>query len=121
MKKQDFPVGKFKCLTVVSPQEPDDNELLLEPNDDPVAKTYQTAIFEQRIPHAAFAVEDISKEYERLKQWGVVFTIEPTATGPLSTAIFYDTCANLIQLYHFNRHSESGPPRRHAGYSDAHT
>ena len=101
MKKQDFPVGNFKCLIVVSPQEPGDNELLLEPNDDPVAKTHHTAIFEQRMPHAAFAVEDIPKECERLKQLGVVFTIGPTATGPLSTTIFYDACANLIQLYQF--------------------
>ena len=72
VKKQDFPVGEFKWLTVVSPEGPEDIELLLEPNDNPVAKAYQDGIFEQGIPHAAFAVDDIHKEYERLKKLGVV-------------------------------------------------
>ncbi len=99
VKKQDFPVGKFRWITVVSPEGPDDIELVLEPNDNPAAKTYQKSLFEQRIPHTAFAVENVQIEYERLTQLSVVFTMEPTATGPVIRAIFDDTCGNLIQLY----------------------
>ena len=99
VKKQDFPVGEFKWLTVVSPEGPDDIELLLEPNDNPAAKTYQEAVFEQGIPLTAFAVDNIQKEYERMKQLGVVFTTEPTKAGPVTQAVFDDTCGNLIQLY----------------------
>src|SRR5215212_5981608 len=71
VKKADFPVGEFKWLTVVSPEEPDGTELLLEPNDNPAAKTFQKAIFEQGIPLTAFMVDDIQKEYERMKKLGV--------------------------------------------------
>ena len=99
VKKVDFPLGKFKWLTVVSPEGPDDIELLLEPNDNPAAKTFQKAIFEQGIPLTAFAVEDIQKEYERMKRLGVVFRMEPTKTGEATVAVFDDTCGNLIQLY----------------------
>ena len=99
VKKHDEPVGEFKWLTVVSPEGPDDIELLLEPNNNPAAKTYQQAIFEQGIPHTAFAVDDIHKEYERLKEQGVVFTMEPTESGPAILAVFNDTCGNLIQIY----------------------
>ena len=99
VKKKDFPVGQFKWLTVVSPEGPDDIELLLEPNDNPAAKTFQKAIFEQGIPLTAFAVEDIQKEYERMKRLGVVFRMEPTKTGEATVAVFDDTCGNLIQLY----------------------
>jgi catechol 2,3-dioxygenase-like lactoylglutathione lyase family enzyme len=98
-KKHDFPVGQFKWLTVVSPEEPDGTELLLEPNDNPAAKTFQEAVFEQGIASTAFAVEDIQKEYERMKRLGVVFSMEPTRTGPATVAVFDDTCGNLIQLY----------------------
>ena len=99
VKKQDFPVGKFRWITVVSPEGPDDIELVLEPNDNPGAKAYQKALYQQRIPHTAFAVEDVQKEYERLTQLGVEFTLEPTEAGPVIRAIFDDTCSNLIQLY----------------------
>jgi len=99
VKIKDFPVGQFKWLTVVSPEGPDDIELLLEPNDNPAAKTFQKAIFEQGIPLTAFAVEDIQKEYERMKRLGVVFRMEPTKTGEATVAVFDDTCGNLIQLY----------------------
>jgi len=99
IKKHDFPVGEFKWLTVVSPEGPDDIEMLLEPNDNPAAKAYQEAIFEQGIPHAAFAVHDIHEEYERLKGLGVVFTMEPTPAGPVIRAVFNDTCGNLILIY----------------------
>ncbi len=99
VKKQDFSVGKFKWLTVVSPEGPGDVELLLEPNDNPAAKTYQKAIFEQGIAAAAFAVGNIRNEYDRLKQLSVAFTMEPTNMGPATMALLDDTCGNLIQLY----------------------
>jgi predicted enzyme related to lactoylglutathione lyase len=99
IKNKEIPVGEFKWLTVVSPEEPDGTELVLEPNINPATKTFQSAIFKQGIPLTAFAVEDIQKEYERLKKLGVVFTMEPTQTGPVTIAVFDDTCGNLIQLY----------------------
>ncbi|MGB8646535.1 MAG: VOC family protein [Anaerolineae bacterium] len=99
VKKKDFPVGQFKWLTVVSPQEPDGTELLLEPNDNPAARNYQRAIFEQGITATAFAVEDVYQEYERMKGLGVVFTMAPARMGPTLVAVFEDTCGNLIQLF----------------------
>ena len=99
VKKHDFPVGEFNWLTVVSPEGPDDVELLLEPNDNPVAEAYQQGIFDQGIPHAAFAVQDIHEEYERLKKRGVAFTMEPTPAGSVIRAVFDDTCGNLILIY----------------------
>jgi catechol 2,3-dioxygenase-like lactoylglutathione lyase family enzyme len=99
VKKMDIPVGKFKWLTVVSPDGPDDIELVLEPNDNPAARTYQQAIFKSGIPATAFAVDDIQREFERMKQAGVAFTKEPTKAGPVTIAVFDDTCGNLIQLY----------------------
>ena len=99
VKKRDMPVGDFKFLTVVSPEGPDDIELLLEPNDNPAARTFQEAIHGQGIPATAFAVEDIQAEYERMTKLGVVFRQEPTQTGPATTAVFDDTCGNLIQLF----------------------
>ena len=98
-KKEDIPVGEARWLTVVSPQAPDEAELVLEPNSNPAAKTYQRALFEQGIPLTAFAVEDIRSEYERLKESGVVFRSEPTSMGPVTVAVFDDTCGNLIQIY----------------------
>ena len=98
-KKRDIPVGEFKFLTVVSPEEPDCTELLLEPNNNPAAKTFQKAIFDQGIAATAFAVEDIHKEYERMKKLGVRFTMEPTPMGPTTQSVFDDTCGNLIQIY----------------------
>jgi predicted enzyme related to lactoylglutathione lyase len=99
VKKQDIPVGAFKWLTVVSPEEPDGTELVLEPNENPAAKTFQKALFEQGIPLTAFAVEDLEIEVERLKASGVKFQTEPTTMGPVKIAVFEDTCGNLIQLY----------------------
>jgi catechol 2,3-dioxygenase-like lactoylglutathione lyase family enzyme len=98
VKKSDYPVGQFKWLTVVSPEEPDGTELLLEPNDNPAAKTFQAALFKQGIPATSFVVDDIQKEYERMKKLGVLFIMEPTKAGPATVAIFDDTCGNLIQL-----------------------
>ena len=99
VKKEDFPVGEFKWLTVVSPEEPDDVELLLKPNDNPAAKSYQKSLFEQGIAQASFAVDNIHKEYERLKRLGVAFMMEPTSAGPTTIAVFDDTCGNWIQIY----------------------
>lgn len=98
VKKADFPVGPFRWLTVVSPEEPDGTELLLELNDNPAAKISQEAFFQQGIPATTFAVEDLHKEYERLKQLGVMWTREPTQVGPVTVAVFDDTYGNLIQL-----------------------
>jgi catechol 2,3-dioxygenase-like lactoylglutathione lyase family enzyme len=98
VKKFDVPVGKFKWLTVVSAEEPNGTELLLEPNDNPTAKTYQEALFKQGIPAKVFAVEDIQKEFQRLKKLGVIFKTEPTNMGPVTIAVLDDTCGNLIQI-----------------------
>ena len=99
VKKTDIPVGEFRWLTVVSSEGPDDIELLLEPNDNPAASTYQKAIYEQGIPITAFSTDDIQEEYHRLKELGVAFTLEPTDSGETTIALFDDTCGNLIQLY----------------------
>jgi catechol 2,3-dioxygenase-like lactoylglutathione lyase family enzyme len=98
-KKHDIPVGAYKWLTVVSPKGPDDLELVLEPNANPAAKTFQEAMFAQKIPLGVFEVSNIQKEYDRLKGLGVAFTREPTKSGPVIIAVFSDTCGNLIQLY----------------------
>ena len=99
VKKEDFPAGQFKWLTVVSPEAPDAAQLLLEPNDNPAAQAYQQALYEQGISHAAFAVDDIQAEYERLKGLRVVLTMEPVEEGPVIEATFDDTCGNQIALY----------------------
>ena len=94
-----MPVGEFKYVTVVSPEGPDDIELLLEPNDNPAARTYQQALFQAGIPPTTFAVEDIHKEYERMTKLGVVFRTKPTTTEWGTEAVFEDTCRNLISLH----------------------
>jgi len=99
IKCKEIPVGEFKWLTVVSPQEPAGTELVLEPSVDPIVKEFQTAIYKRGIPLTAFAVDDIQKEVERLKELEVNFTLEPTITGSTTIAVFDDTCGNLIQIY----------------------
>lgn len=99
VKKKDLPADGGRWLTVGSPEGPNDIELLLEPTAFPPAKTYQKALFNAGIPLTAFAVTDIQTEYERMKKLGVVFSMEPTKAGPVTIAIFDDTCGNLIQLY----------------------
>ncbi|MDH3890468.1 MAG: VOC family protein [candidate division Zixibacteria bacterium] len=96
--KDNIPVGEFRWLTVVSPLEPDGTQLALEPNDNPAAKTFQSALFAQGIPATALFVDDIQAEFERLKKLGVKFTVEPTETGGVTIAVFDDTCGNLIQI-----------------------
>ena len=99
IKKTEIPMGEFTWLTVVSPDGPDDVELALEPVGYPFAKTYQQELFAHGIPLTAFAVDDIQAEYERLKSLGVEFTSDPTAAGPVTFALFDDTCGILIQIY----------------------
>ncbi|ETT66955.1 hypothetical protein SAMN04488688_1232 [Paenibacillus sp. cl141a] len=98
VKKEDVPVGEFRWITLVSPDVQDGTELLLEPNEHPAAKEYQKKIFAEGIPATMFGVEDIRKEYERLREKGVKFTMEPTKMGELTIAVFDDTCGNLIQI-----------------------
>ena len=98
VKKTEVPLGEFKWLTVVSPEGPGEVELLLEPNAHPAAKTFQNAMFADGIPLALFAVDDIQREYERMSALGVVFRGKPAKAGPVTIAVFEDTCGNLIQL-----------------------
>jgi predicted enzyme related to lactoylglutathione lyase len=103
-KKFEFPAGKFKWLTVVSAEEPEGVQLVLEPNNayNPAAKTYQAEIFKHGIPAANFFVGDVQKEYERLKELGVKFTKETTKTTGSTIAVLDDTCGNLIQITHLD-------------------
>jgi catechol 2,3-dioxygenase-like lactoylglutathione lyase family enzyme len=97
--KTDMPAGAFRWLTVVSAEEPDGVELLLEPNDHPAAKAYASALVEDGIPAASFAVDDLDATYRELTAKGVRFTQEPAEMGPeLKTAVLDDTCGNLIML-----------------------
>ena len=98
VKKTEFAAGEFRWLTVVSPEAPDGVELSLEPNDNPAAGAYQQALHEQGIPCQSFAVDDVQAEYERLTGLGVAFTVEPVREGPVSAAVFDDTCGNLVQI-----------------------
>ena len=99
IKKTDFPAGEARWLTVVSPEGPADIELLLEPTGFAPAKLYQNALYEAGIPLTAFADDDIQTEFERLKQLGVAFSMEPTDVGTAIVAMFDDTCGNLIQIF----------------------
>ena len=99
IKKQDIPMGDDRWLTVVSPEGPDDVELLLEPMRFPPTQTYQKALFDAGIPATAFAVSDVQSEYDRLTGLGVVFKTGPTDVGSTTIAMFEDVCGNLIQIY----------------------
>lgn len=98
IKKDDVPAGDFRWITLVSPDDQAGTELLLEPNEHPAAKEYQERIFADGIPATMFGVSDVHKEYERLVDMGVHFTMEPTKMGPVTIAVFDDTCGNLIQI-----------------------
>jgi catechol 2,3-dioxygenase-like lactoylglutathione lyase family enzyme len=98
LQKTDVPAGEFRWLTIVSPEAPDGVELLLEPNDHPAARAYQKAIVADGIPAASFAVDDVQAEFDRLSAKGVTFVQPPTPMGPVTTAVFDDTCGNLIQI-----------------------
>lgn len=99
VKKTDIPMGEHRWLTVVSEEEQDGPELVLEPMGFEPAKVYQKALFEAGIPLTAFQVDDVEAEYERLKKRGVEFSMEPTQMGPSKLAVFNDTCGNNIQLF----------------------
>lgn len=96
--KQDFPAGEYRWITVAAPGR-DDLQLALEPNQNPAAKTFQRAMFEQGIPLAAFESTDLDADYARLSALGVAFTQAPTVAGPVKLARFSDTVGNLIQLH----------------------
>lgn len=96
--KHDVPVGEDRWLTVVSPQDPEGTELLLEPSGHPAVKPFKEALIADGIPYTSFAVDDIEAEYSRLRDLGVRFTQQPVAMGPVTTAVLDDTCGNLIQI-----------------------
>jgi catechol 2,3-dioxygenase-like lactoylglutathione lyase family enzyme len=96
--KNDVPLGEHRWLTVVSPEEPDGVELVLEPSDHPAVGPYKQALVADGIPFTSFAVADVHAEFARLKGLGVTFTQEPAQMGPVTTAVFDDTCGNLLQI-----------------------
>jgi catechol 2,3-dioxygenase-like lactoylglutathione lyase family enzyme len=101
LKKRDIPLGEgARWITVVSPQEPDGVELLLEPNAEyPAMKALKADLVRDGIPFTAFQVDDVNQEYERLRKLGVEFTMEPTDFGMTTAAVFHDPCGNLLQIY----------------------
>ena len=98
VKKTEVPVGDALWLTVVSPDEPDGTELLLEPDGHPAAGPFKRALVDDGIPFTSFAVDDATAEYERLREKGVRFTQEPVEMDSVTTAVLDDTCGNLIQI-----------------------
>ena len=104
LKKRDIPLGEgARWITVVSAEEPEGTELLLEPNADyPAMKMLKDSLFKDGIPFTAFQVGNVQQEYDRMKNLDVEFTMEPTNMGMTSAAVFNDTCGNLIQIYQLN-------------------
>jgi catechol 2,3-dioxygenase-like lactoylglutathione lyase family enzyme len=98
VKKTDMPAGEHRWLTVVSPDSPDGVELLLEPDAHPAARPFKEALVADGIPYTSFAVDDVQAEFDRLSALGVTFTQPPAPMGPMTTAVFDDTCGNLIQI-----------------------
>ena len=103
VKKYDVPMGEARWLTVVGPNEPDGVELLLEPDGHPAAGPFKQALVDDGIPFASFGVDNVQAEYERLRSLGVEFTQPPVDMGPVTTAVFDDTCGNLIQIATMNQ------------------
>jgi catechol 2,3-dioxygenase-like lactoylglutathione lyase family enzyme len=98
LAKEDVPLGEHRWLTVVSPDAPDGTELVLEPSDHPAVGPFKAALVADGIPYTSFEVADVQAEHDRLVARGVRFTQPPTAMGPVTTAVFDDTCGNLIQI-----------------------
>jgi catechol 2,3-dioxygenase-like lactoylglutathione lyase family enzyme len=98
VKKTEIPLGEARWLTVVSPEQPDGTELVLEPDGHPAAKPFKQALVDDGIPFTSFAVDDVDAEYERLQALGVRFTQEPLEMQSVTTAVLDDTCGNLIQI-----------------------
>ena len=103
VKKADFTNGPFRWLTVTSPEEPDGTELQLALNDNPAAKAYQQAMFEQGQPATMFYVDDVQSEYDRIKPLGAEFTMPPTKVTGSTIAMLNDSCGNLIQIVALDR------------------
>ena len=103
VKKADFTQGSFRWLTVASSEEPDGTELQLALNNNPAARTYQQAMFEQGQPAAMFYVDDVTREFERIKPLGVEFTMPPTKVTGSTIAMLNDSCGNLIQIVTLDR------------------
>jgi len=103
VKKTEIPLGQHAWLTVVSPEDPDGTELSLEPDEHPAARPFKQALVEDGIPFTSFAVDDVAAEYDRLIGQGVRFTQPPTDMGTVTTAVFDDTCGNLIQIAALHR------------------
>src|SRR4051794_8678890 len=97
-KKTEVPLGEHRWLTVVSPDDPNGTELVLEPDAHPAAKPFKDALVGDGIPFTSFAVDDVRQEFARLRSLGVEFAQEPVDMGPVTTAVFDDTCGNLIQI-----------------------
>ena len=98
VKKTEVPLGEARWLTVVSPQDPEGTELVLEPDGHPAVRPFKEALVSDGIPFNSFAVDDVHAEVERLRALGVTFTQEPLTMGPVTTAVLDDTCGNLIQI-----------------------
>ena len=96
--KNDVPMGEHRWLTVVSPDQPDGVELVLEPDEHPAAQAYKQGLVADGIPYNSFSVTDVQAEYDRLTALGVRFTQPPTQMGPVTTAVLDDTCGNLLQI-----------------------
>ena len=105
IKKHEIPLGEHRWLTVVSPNDPDGTELVLEPDGHPAVKPFKAALLSDGIPFTSFAVDDVRHEFDRLQALGVQFTQNPVEMGPVTTAVFDDTCGNLIQIA--QRHSQN--------------
>jgi catechol 2,3-dioxygenase-like lactoylglutathione lyase family enzyme len=97
-KKHDIPMGEARWLTVVSPENPDGVQVVLEPSGHPAVKPFKDALVADGIPFTAFVVDDVAAEHARLTGLGVQFTQEPAEMGDVVTAVFDDTCGNLIQI-----------------------
>jgi catechol 2,3-dioxygenase-like lactoylglutathione lyase family enzyme len=98
VKKTEIPLGDDRWLTVVSPDDPGSTELLLEPDRHPAVGPFKQALVTDGIPFASFAVDDVEVEYQRLRAMNVRFTQAPLSMGPVTTAVFDDSCGNLIQI-----------------------
>ena len=98
VKKHDVPAGNFRWITVVSKDDENGTELVLEPNDNIAAQDYQNSLMQQGIPATMFGVDNVDEEYKRLEALGVEFTMKPKVAGDMKLAVFKDTCGNLIQL-----------------------
>ena len=98
VKKTDIPLGEYRWLTVVSPDDSDGVELLLEPDEHPAARPFKEALVADGIPYVSFTVDDVAAEHAHLTASGVVFTQPPAPSGPVVTAVLDDTCGNLVQL-----------------------